>query len=214
MIVEQREIGDGRMLYEYLKENYKSNEPIFVSDVDLPVSDTNLRRMFKDLCDSGKVVRFDKGIYYIPKQSRLKGGVPLGTDTVVRAKYIIRKGKIEGYYSGYTFANQLGITTQVPYVTEVVSNNASSRFRELDLKGRRVVLRKPRITITEENFRVLQLLDLLSNVTQYADEDIEDVARRVKDYMKKEGIDRENVDKYVGEYPDRIYKNMYEMRIF
>lgn len=202
------------MLYEYLKANYKSNEPIFVSDVDLPVSDTNLRRMFKDLCDSGKVVRFDKGIYYIPKQSRLKGGVPLGTDTVVRAKYIIRKGKIEGYYSGYTFANQLGITTQVPYVTEVVSNNASSRFRELDLKGRRVVLRKPRITITEENFRVLQLLDLLSNVTQYADEDIEDVARRVKDYMKKEGIDREKVDKYVGEYPDRIYKNMYEMRIF
>lgn len=202
------------MLYEYLKANYKPNEPIFVSDVALPVSDTNLRRMFKDLCDSGKVVRFDKGIYYIPKQSRLKGGVPLGTDTVVRAKYIIRKGKIEGYYSGYTFANQLGITTQVPYVTEVVSNNARSRFRELDLKGRRVVLRKPRITITEENFRVLQLLDLLSNVTQYADEDIEDVARRVKDYMKKEGIDRENVDKYVGEYPDRIYKNMYEMRIF
>ena len=167
------------MLYEYLKANYKSNEPIFVSDVDLPVSDTNLRRMFKDLCDSGKVVRFDKGIYYIPKQSRLKGGVPLGTDTVVRAKYIIRKGKIEGYYSGYTFANQLGITTQVPYVTEVVSNNASSRFRELDLKGRRVVLRKPRITITEENFRVLQLLDLLSNVTQYADEDIEDVESRI-----------------------------------
>lgn len=202
------------MLYEYLKANYKPNEPIFVSDVALPVSDTNLRRMFKDLCDSGKVVRFDKGIYYIPKQSRLKGGVPLGTDTVVRAKYIIRKGKIEGYYSGYTFANQLGITTQVPYVTEVVSNNARSRFRELDLKGRRVVLRKPRITITEENFRVLQLLDLLSNVTQYADEDIEDVARRVKDYMKKEGINRENVDKYVGEYPDRIYKNMYEMRIF
>lgn len=84
----------------------------------------------------------------------------------------------------------------------------------MDLKGRRVVLRKPGITITEENFRVLQLLDFLSNVTQYADEDIEDVARRVKEYMKKEGIDRENVDKYVVEYPDRIYKNMYEMRIF
>lgn len=202
------------MLYEYLKVNYEPNEPIFVSDVDLPVSDTNLRRMFKDLCDSGKIIRFDKGVYYIPKQSRLKGGVPLGTDTVVREKYVLRKGKIEGYYSGYTFANQLGITTQVPYVTEIVSNNVSSRFRELELKGRRVVLRKPRITITEENYRVLQLLDLLSNISQYADANTENVSLRVKAYMKKEGIDREKVDKYVGEYPERIYKNMYEMRIF
>lgn len=78
------------MLYEYLEENYKPNEPIFVSDVQLPVSAVNLRKMFKELCDSGKINRFDKGVYYIPKQSRLKGGVPLGADVVARAKYIYR----------------------------------------------------------------------------------------------------------------------------
>ena len=48
------------MLYEYLEENYKPNEPIFVSDVQLPVSAVNLRKMFKELCDSGKINRFDK----------------------------------------------------------------------------------------------------------------------------------------------------------
>ena len=32
------------MLYEYLEENYKPNEPIFVSDVQLPVSAVNLRK--------------------------------------------------------------------------------------------------------------------------------------------------------------------------
>lgn len=36
--------------------------------------------MFKELCNFGKINRFDKGVYYIPKQSRLKGGVPLGED--------------------------------------------------------------------------------------------------------------------------------------
>lgn len=202
------------MLYEYLKLNYRPNEPIFVSDVKLPVSDVNLRRLFKDLCDSGKIRRFDKGIYYIPKQSRLKGGVPLGVDAVVRAKYVSRKGKIEGYYSGYTFANQLGITTQVPYVIEIVSNNASSRFREVELKGRRVVLRKPRTEVTEKNFRVLQLLDLLSNIKQYSDEDMDDVSLRVRTYIQSEGISKDDVDRYIGEYPDRIYRNMYEMRFF
>ncbi len=202
------------MLYEYLEENYRPNEPIFVADVDLPVTDVNLRRMFKLLCDSGKIRRFDKGVYYIPKQSRLKGGVPLGTDTVVRAKYISRKGKIDGYYSGYTFANQLGITTQVPYVVEIVSNHASARFREVDIKGRRIVLRKPRILITDQNYRVLQLLDLLSNVTQYADENITDASDCVKAYIRNEGISRDEVDRYIGNYPERIYRNLYEMRCF
>ena len=40
------------MLYDYLIKNYKANEPIFVSDIVLPVSDANLRQMFKALCDS------------------------------------------------------------------------------------------------------------------------------------------------------------------
>ena len=110
------------MLYEYLCSNYKPNEPIFVADVSLPVSNVNLRQMFKILCDSGKIRRFDTGVYYIPKESRLKGGVPLGADTVARYKYISRNGRVDGYYSGYTFANQLGVTTQVPYMVEIVSN--------------------------------------------------------------------------------------------
>lgn len=70
------------MLYEYLIENYKPNEPIFVSDVDLPVSNCNLRQMFKSLCDAGSIKRFDTGIYYLPKKGILKNGVPLAADEV------------------------------------------------------------------------------------------------------------------------------------
>ena len=202
------------MLYEYLKSNYQPNEPIFVSDIKLPVTDVNLRRMFKNLCDERKIKRFDKGVYYIPKESRLKGGVPLGVDAVTKAKYVFRNGKIEGYYSGYTFANQLGITTQVPYVIEIVSNGASARFREIDVKGRKVILRKPKTEVTADNFKVLQLLDLLSNITQYADEDIKDASLRLKTYIKNEGISQEAIDLYIRDYPERIYKNMYEMRFF
>ena len=63
------------MLYEYLCSNYMPNEPIFVADVSLPVSNVNLRQMFKTLCDAGKIKRFDTGVYYLPKKSRLNGGV-------------------------------------------------------------------------------------------------------------------------------------------
>ena len=68
--------------------------------------------------------------------------------------------------------------------------------------------------ITDQNYRILQLLDLLSNITQYADQDMIEAASRVKEYIQKEKIKREEVDQYIGEYPERIYKNMYEMRFF
>lgn len=202
------------MLYEYLLANYKANEPIFVSDIDLPVSDVNLRQMFKTICDAGKIKRFDTGIYYIPKASILKGGVPLAADEVAVAKYIIRKGKVDGFYSGYTFANQLGISTQVPYIKEIVSNNASTRVKEVNVRNKRIILRRARTEITNENYVVLQLLELLKDLEQYYDISFENVCERLKKYVKTENIKKADVDKYIGDFPDKIYKNIYRTGLY
>ena len=202
------------MLYEYLLENYKANEPIFVSDIEMPVTDGNLRQMFKTLCDTGKIKRFDTGIYYIPKASVLKGGVPLAADEVAVAKYIIRKGKVDGFYSGYTFANQLGISTQVPYVKEIVSNNASTRVKEVNVRNKKILLRRARTEITNENYVVLQLLELLKDLEQYYDISFENVCERLKKYVKTENIKKADVDKYIGDFPDKIYKNIYRTGLY
>ena len=202
------------MLYEYLLANYKANEPIFVSDIDLPVSDVNLRQMFKTICDAGKIKRFDTGIYYIPKASILKGGVPLAADEVAVAKYIIRKGKVDGFYSGYTFANQLGISTQVPYIKEIVSNNASTRVKEVNVRNKKIILRRARTEITNESYVVLQLLELLKDLEQYYDISFENVCERLKKYVKTENIKKADVDKYIGDFPDKIYKNIYRTGLY
>jgi hypothetical protein len=202
------------MLYEYLKENYQPNEPIFVADIDLPVSDTNLRQMFKILCDSGKIKRYDNGIYYIPSFSRLKGGIPIAPSTVAQYRYIARNGKTDGYYSGFTFANQLGLTVQVPYTLEIVTNNTGSKVREINLKGQRVVLRKPKTTVTAKNCHVLQLLDLLKDIDLYADAKNKDIIERIVVYIREEEITKESVDEYISLYPDKIYRNFYEMRLY
>ena len=202
------------MLCEYLLENYKANEPIFVSDIEMPVTDGNLRQMFKTLCDTGKIKRFDTGIYYIPKASVLKGGVPLAADEVAVAKYIIRKGKVDGFYSGYTFANQLGISTQVPYINEIVSNNASTRVKEVNVRNKKIILRRARTEITNENYVVLQLLELLKDLEQYYDISFENVCERLKKYVKTENIKKADVDKYIGDFPDKIYKNIYRTGLY
>lgn len=202
------------MLYDYLIKNYKANEPIFVSDIVLPVSDANLRQMFKALCDSGKIKRFDTGIYYVPKASILKNGVPLAADEVAVAKYIVRKGKVEGFYSGYTFANQLGISTQVPYVKEIVSNNASTRVKEVNVRNKRIILRRARTEITNENYVVLQFLELLKDLEQYYDISFEAICERLKKYVRNENIKKVDVDKYIGSFPDKIYKNIYRTGLY
>ena len=206
--------GEIEMLYDYLIKNYKANEPIFVSDIVLPVSDANLRQMFKALCDSGKIKRFDTGIYYIPEASILKNGVPLAADEVAVAKYIVRKGKVEGFYSGYTFANQLGISTQVPYVKEIVSNNASTRVKEVNVRNKRIILRRARTEITNENYVVLQFLELLKDLEQYYDISFEAVCERLKKYVRNENIKKVDVDKYIGSFPDKIYKNIYRTGLY
>ena len=50
-------------LYEYLTENYKENEPILVSEIQINnMTDVNVRQQLKKLADSGKIKRFDTGI--------------------------------------------------------------------------------------------------------------------------------------------------------
>ena len=202
------------MLLEYLKNNYKENEPIFIADIELPVTDINLRQMFKNLCDKGEIRRYDNGIYYLPGASRLKGGSSLSAGEVTRCKYITRNKRIEGYYSGYTFANQLGLTEQVPVTIEIVSNCTSAKYREISIKNQRVVLRKPCTEITKENYKVLQMLDLLKDVDLYMDNNRNDAMKRLFSYVKRLGIKKEEVDRYIGFYPERVYKNIYETRVY
>ena len=202
------------MLLEYLQKNYKVNEPIFVSDIYLPVTDTNLRQMFKVLCDSGQIYRYETGIYYMKGNTRLKGGVSLSASKVARYKYIARKDQVNGYYSGYTFANLLGLTTQVPYTIEIVSNCASAKCREVSVKNQKIILRRPRTQINKENVDVLQLLDLLKDFERYVDEDMVAATYIISSYIKKIGMKRSDVDEYITLFPDRVYKYIYEMRLY
>ena len=62
-------------LYQYLTENYKENEPFFLSDIQIDgMTGNNIRQQLKKLTDAEKVKRFDKGIYYLPKKSIFKSG--------------------------------------------------------------------------------------------------------------------------------------------
>lgn len=203
------------MLYSYLQNNYAANEPIFLSEVSLPgVSSNTLRQMFKKLCDAGKLQRFEDGVYYLPAPSRLKGGGGITPEIVAARRYVESKGKVDGYYSGFTLANRLGLTTQVPYMQEITTNNTSGNYRVITLRGRRFALRKAQANVTNQNYQVLQFLDLLKDIEKYADAETEDVAGKVASYVRTAGIKKADVDQYIFLYPVKIFKNFYELGLY
>ena len=197
------------MLYEYLVENYKPYEPILAADIDIGINVQSFRPKLKELCDTGKLCRYEAGVYYLPGKVNLKGLTPVSASTVARCKYVSQKGKVKGYYSGYTFANQIGLSLQVPYVQEIVTNETSAKVREIDIGGQKFLIRKPKAFITEENCFVLQFLDFLSDIDKYIDGTAADVLSKLKKLIKEKKITKELVDKYIKFYPTKVYKNLY-----
>lgn len=198
------------MLYGYLIENFKPYEPIFTADIDIDMVGNSLRPKLKELCDSGKLCRYEAGVYYLPGKMKLKGLTPISASAVARSRYVNRRGKVRGYYSGYTFANQIGLSLQVPYVQEIVTNEASAKVREIDIKGQKFIIRKPKAEVTEENVYTLQFLDFLSDIDKYMDGSSENILDKLEKLIKDEKITKELIDTYISLYPTKVYKNLYE----
>ena len=203
------------MLTNYILNNYKELEPIFVSDLTKEnISKSALTQQLGTLCRKGILSKYDNGIYYIPKASRLLNiDMKPTADLVARYKYISDGKTLKGYYSGHTFANQIGLTTQVPRVIEIVSNNTSVKYREVEIGKSSFVVRKSLVSINEDNVYVLQLLDLLKNIDFYLDGDFAEAKPKVYAFISFHHITKKKIDMYIRDYPISVFKNYYEMEL-
>ena len=201
-------------LYEYLLDNYKENEPIFLVDIQIDgMTRTNVRQQIKKLADTGKMKRFDNGIYFLPKKTIFKSGSQLAPEKVLECKYLRDKDKRCGYVSGLMFFNQMGLTTQIPMMYEVVSNKATNDYRETSLAKSRVIVRKPKVPITEKNYKVLQFLDMLKDVDVYSEVTGKQLQDRLYRYMDDANLSISEMEPYFSYYPDKLYKNLVETRV-
>lgn len=201
-------------LYEYLLDNYKENEPIFLADLQVDgMTRTNVRQQIKKLTDTGKVKRFDNGIYFLPKKTIFKSGSQLAPEKVLECKYLRDKDERCGYVSGLLFFNQMGLTTQVPMMYEVVSNKATNDYRETSLAKSRVIVRKPKVPVTEKNYKALQFLDMLKDVDVYSEVTGKPLQDRLYRYMDDANLSISEMEPYFAYYPDKLYKNLVETRV-
>ena len=197
------------MVYDYIIENFKNGEPIFLSELPGESKDY-LRQEMKKLVDEGKLERLYNGVYYLSYITILGTKGKISVDKYIEKKYLETDGKVSGYITGLQMANKYGFTTQNPACYEVCSNEASTKQRKQEIDGNTIVVYKPVADINEENKTALQFLDLMSVIDKYSEISGAELVNKLKKYVETVGIDFFIVKKYLPLYPDRVYRNIYD----
>jgi len=198
-----------RLVYDYIIENFKNGEPIFLSELPGESKDY-LRQEMKKLVDEGKLERLYNGVYYLSYVTILGTKGKISVDKYIEKKYLETDGKASGYITGLQMANKYGFTTQNPACYEVCSNEASTKQRKQEIDGNTIVVYKPVADINEENKAALQFLDLMLVIDKYSEISGAELVNKLKKYVETVGIDFSIVKKYLPLYPDRVYRNIYE----
>ena len=198
------------ILIDYLLKKYGTNKPIITEELSIPeISYDNLRKQLSRYNSQGILEKYSQGVYYIPKETIL-GRSTLSIDDVINRKYITNGNDIYGFYSGLSFYNKLGISTQVPFVYEIVTNKEKSRVREITLKNQKIILRKPYVKINKNNYLENQFLDFINNANS---NDLSDNIDVLKKYIKDNNLNKNVILDLITYYPSKTSKKLIESRL-
>ena len=189
-------------------EKCEKNEPIFIEDIKEYIMQfykeaekekiyNNIKEILNRLNKENIIKIAYKGIYYIPKTNRF-GEIPLANSKIIQYKYLIDKsGNIKGYITGANLFNQVGLTTQVPNIIEIVTNECKNNNKYTN-KYLNVIIRKPKIEINNENYKYLQLIDLIENKDNIYIE-VNNMNEIIYKFIVENKLDFEKILKYARE---------------
>lgn len=201
------------MIYEYLIKNYKEGEPIFFNE--LPYTSKNyLRQDVKKLVDSGKLNRVYKGVYYLPYTTVLGTEGKMSIIKYIEKKYLKFDDIVFGYTTGLQLVNRYGFSTQNSAIYEVCSNKATTKLRTQTINRFRIKVYKPKTIITKDNVSALQFLDLLSFLDRFSEISGRELIFKIKRYIQINKLDISLLADYLPLYPNRVYRFLYEGRLF
>lgn len=202
------------MLKAYLMENYGYNEPIFIKELSIDgLSQNAVRQSVKRLTTIGFLERYDNGIYYIPRFDGLLGKSYLDPTEVIMRKYVENKSDKYGYVTGLSFANQLGLTTQMPAMIEIVTNRESTNGRIITLGNQRVRVKSSPIIVSESNAELLQLLDSVGQAERYTELTIKETIDKLILYIRKKQFTKGQLSEVTSALTEATAKKMIEWGI-
>ena len=199
------------MLITRLLEKYGEDVPIFTDEILDVMKDYSRPRVYQlidEAINHEKLIRYDRGVYYIPTDTIL-GKSSISYDQVVYKKYISNNDDIYGIYGQFFLELKFMYSTQFPMLTEVITNNESRKYREVIIGKRKVVVKKSRITITKENVFSYMLLEFFKNINVDYFISNKYVNKEISKFINDKKITLNDINKISNYFPSKSIKNIF-----
>ncbi len=147
----------------------------------------------------GLIKKLSKGVFYKPVITIF--GELRPTDSEQLKLYLFRNGKRVAYVTGESLYNQLGLTTQMAFRIKI----ATQRRIKIDKGTLNVRSVKSYTEVTNDNFRILGILDVLKDIKRIPDCSVSEAVNRLKHILMEFEEDQLNeMIKYAKLYPPRV----------
>lgn len=187
-------------LKQYIKSTYKEGRIFSFKDLPekyrKPSSIVQLSRFVK----TREIGRLMKGVYYIPQKGKWFDKLPpspLQIDSFICKKY-------DGYVSGHGVFNAMGLTEQVPSITEIYCRK---KVLSITVAGTRIRFKKAYVSPKNKDITMLQILDAIG-CQQISGKTTYEVTEKLKTII--DGLTDEKKKKlksYAKAYPQKtIYR--------
>ena len=189
-------------LYSYLFKKYGYDKPIILKELknDSNISKKNLRQLLYSLKKKDKIERYSNGIYYFNKET-IVGRSTLNFENVIINKYISNGEEIYGIFSGLYLLNLYDLTTQIPSSFEIITSKTSSKKREVLINGMKVIIKKSKIKITNENVKIIELLTIFKYLTL---DEVMQNKKRFIEIINEFKLNKDALNSYISYFPKRV----------
>ncbi len=197
------------MFINCLRKKYQVDEPIFTEEIlkmFCEYTRAYVFRLIQKAKDAGELVQFSKGVYYLPQKTTF-GFSTITVDDVVMKKYVRKNKKVIGIYSGLKLLNLFSITTQMPNIIEIVTNNETMRCRKIEIEGRKFILRKSRCQISSKNAAAYTIMQLFSDL-KMQESLSEQSKQKVIHFIEKNRVSINQLINLTNVFPAQTIKKM------
>ena len=152
------------------------------------------------LVQKGVVNRATTGLFYRPIQSVF--GTLRPSQGALLDTYLFKNGKRVAYVTGNALYNSMGLTTQVPKLVRVacLERRINTKVANLEIKAV-----KSYVSVTDDNFELLELLDILKDFNSIPDTDTKQRVRFMLGQLKKLSPKRQGqLCEIALKYPPRV----------
>ena len=180
----------------------KSQLELFSLDSIAKESESHLAisKVLGRMCANGDIKRLRNGIYYKPKQSRF-GEIKPAERNILRF-LLFEKGKQVGYVSGERLYNTLGLTSQVPSVITIATNQSKRSGKFAGLNIRYV---KANGQVSKDDIHLLRILDAVKDVDKVLDNSLTDSLNTLYQIIKELAHhEKKELVRIAQNYPPRV----------